>query len=141
MQWTRVTDESVDVFADLRPADAVCDDAGYVYDPYYQAIEIYTEVCDYLTLQQPTLVDLEPGDMVSVLGYHDVLSAPDPAQGYLGLAIAGELEWELSVPIPSDAEDLRGALHRSTESSPRGPTCSSTFTTMGRTPGSWSPCS
>lgn len=27
--WERVTDASLDVFADQRPPDAVCDDAGW----------------------------------------------------------------------------------------------------------------
>jgi hypothetical protein len=104
--WERVSDPSVDVFADQRPADAVCDDAGWSVDPFKESIEIQTEVCDYLTLHQPTLEPLEPGDVVTVVGYHDVLSAPEPAEGYIGLALDGELAWEFQVPIPADAAEF-----------------------------------
>lgn len=101
--WERVTDPTVDVFADQRPADAVCEDSGWFPDPIAQTLEIQTELCDYVTLRQPTLAAIEPGDVVTVFGYHDLLTAPEPAQGYLGIAIDGEIEWALEVPIPSDA--------------------------------------
>lgn len=101
--WVRVTDTTQDVFADQRPTSAVCDDAGWFVDPLTQSLEIQTEVCDYLTLGQPTLEPLAPGDVVTVFAFHDILTAPEPAQGYLGLAIGGEIEWEHTVPIPADA--------------------------------------
>lgn len=104
--WVRVTDASVDAFADQRPADAVCDDAGYFADPIAQVLEVQTEVCDYLTLRQPTLAALEPGDVVTVFAFHDLLTAPEPAVGYLALALDGEIEWALEVPIPSDAASI-----------------------------------
>jgi hypothetical protein len=101
--WVRVTDATQDVFADQRPADAVCDDAGIVIDPLVLTLEVLTELCDYPTFRQPTLEPLEPGDIVTVYGIHGDLTAPEPAQGYLGLAVDGEIEWEYQVPIPSDA--------------------------------------
>lgn len=104
--WTRVSDPGADRFADMRPADAVCDDAGWYVDPFRQSLEVETEVCDYLTLRQDTLEALAPGDVVTVRGFHDQLTSADPAQGYLGLAIDGELVWELSVDIPGDAAEI-----------------------------------
>lgn len=100
--WVRVTDPAVDLFADQRPANAVCDDAGYFVDPFAQSLEIETDLCDYLTVRQPSLEPLNPGDVVTIQAFHDVLTAPEPAEGYLGLAIGGELEWAFTVPIPSD---------------------------------------
>lgn len=104
--WQRVGDPAGDVFADQRPADAVCDDAGYVVDPLRQVFEIQTEVCDYLTVSQPTLEPLAPGDVVTVLAYHDMLTAPEPAEGYLGLALDGQIEWEYMVAIPASAATI-----------------------------------
>jgi hypothetical protein len=101
-KWVRVTDPGEDLFADQRPTGAVCDDAGYLVDPLTQTLEVQTEICDYLTVGQPSLVALEPGDVVTVFAFHDLLTAPEPALGYLGLAIGGQIEWEHSVPIPSD---------------------------------------
>jgi len=104
--WVRVSDETQDLFAAERPADATCDDAGYYFEPITQALEVQTELCNYVTLRQPTLEPLEPGDQIRVQGYHGDLTAPEPSEGYLGLAIAGELAWELSVPIPSAAAEF-----------------------------------
>lgn len=106
--WTRVTNESVDVFADQRPVDAVCDDAGYFFDPITQVLEIETDRCDYLTVQQPALEPIEAGDKIEIWGYHDLLLADDPAQGYMGLAIDGQLLWEYRVQIPSGPRTIEG---------------------------------
>lgn len=100
--WVRVTDPSLDLFADQRPADAVCDDAGYLFDPLTQTLEVQTEICNYLTVAQPTLVALAPGDVITVYAFHDVLTAPDLAQGYMALAIGGQIEWEHTVAIPAN---------------------------------------
>lgn len=102
--WTRVTDASLDVFADLRPADAICDDAGWNFDPLYMSLAIGTDVCDYPTFRQATLEPLEPGDVVDIKGLHGPLTAPQPAQGYLAIAIDGQIVWEWSVEIPADAD-------------------------------------
>lgn len=108
--WVRVTDPAVDAFAAMRPVDAVCDDAGYFVDPFTQAFEVETELCNYLTVAQPALEALAPGDVVSIQAFHYELSAPAPAEGYLGLAIDGEIAWELAVPIPAPPGPLRGEL-------------------------------
>lgn len=101
--WTRVTDPALDVFADQRPADAICDDCGWGFDPVFQSLVVQTDVCDYLTLRQLTLEPLEPGDVVEIDGFHGVLVAEEPATGYMALALDGEIVWEFRAPIPSDA--------------------------------------
>lgn len=99
--WARLTNEDLDVFAGERPDDAVCDDEGYFVDPIKQVLEIETELCDYLTAHQPTLEPIEVGDTVEVWGYHDLLLSDEPAEGYFGLAIDGQVLWEYRVDIPS----------------------------------------
>jgi hypothetical protein len=100
--WTRVTDASVDVFADQRPPDAICDDAGWSYDPLYMSLAIGTDVCDYPTFSQLTLEPLEPGDVIDITGLHGQLTAQAPAEGYMAIAIDGEIVWEWKVQIPAD---------------------------------------
>jgi hypothetical protein len=102
--WVRVVDASLDVFADQRPPDAVCDDTGWGIDIFQQSIEVYTDVCDYPTLSQPSLEPIEPGDVVNVLAFHYTLTAPEPSEGYMAIAIDGEIVWEVTAAIPSDAE-------------------------------------
>lgn len=106
--WERVTDASLDVFADQRPPGAVCDDAGWNYDPLYMSLAVGTDLCDYPTFRQPTLEPLEPGDVVDIDAFHGVLTAEGPAEGYMAIAIDGEIVWELSVPIPADAAVIDG---------------------------------
>jgi hypothetical protein len=101
--WVRVSDPDADWFAELRPDDAECDDSGYYYDPLDRTIEIQTDLCDYLTLSQPTRVALEPGDAIHIGGFHDILISAEPAEGYVGVALAGEIAWTLIVPIPAPA--------------------------------------
>lgn len=108
--WERVTDPAGDVFAAMRPADATCDDAGYYVDPLTQVFEVQTELCDYLTVRQAGLESLEVGDVVSIRAFHYELTAVTASQGYLGLAIDGEVVWEEGVPIPSPAAAVSGDI-------------------------------
>lgn len=102
-EWTRVTDPTLDVFADQRPVDEICDDAGWSFDPLYMSLAVGTDVCDYPTFSQATLEALEPGDVVDIDAFHGPLMAEMPSEGYLGIAIDGVIVWEWTVPIPADA--------------------------------------
>lgn len=107
--WERVVDPAEDVFAAMRPADAVCDDAGYFVDPLSLAFEVDTGLCDYLTVRQPSREALAPGDLVSVNVVHYELSAPEPGEAYVALAIDGVIAWE-GAPIPSAPGMLSGEI-------------------------------
>lgn len=104
--WVRVTQPERDVFAAMRPPGTTCDDSGYQVDPFTQSFEVQTGLCDYLTVRQPTLQPLAPGDVVSIRAFNYELSAPAPSEGYLGFAIDGVIEWEARVPIPGAAGPL-----------------------------------
>lgn len=108
--WERVSDPAGDVFAAMRPADAVCDDAGYFVDPLTRSFEVQTELCDYLTVRQASLEALAPGDVVAIRAFHYELTAVTPSEGYLGLAIDGEVVWEEQVPIPAAAAGVAGEI-------------------------------
>lgn len=106
--WARVTDPARDVFAAMRPADATCDDSGYFVDPVTRALEIQTDLCDYLTLRHATLEPLAPGDRVTIRAYHDALTSDTLGEGYLGLALDGAVVWEETTPIPAPAAEIAG---------------------------------
>jgi len=108
--WVRITDPTMDVFADERPADATCDDAGYLVEPVTQWFEVLTDVCDYLTVRQGTREPLAPGDVVTIEASHEVLTAPSPGEGYVGFALDGVVVWEVRVPIPGEAGELSGEV-------------------------------
>jgi hypothetical protein len=100
--WTRVTDTDTDVFADMRPPSVRCDESGFGLEQFGLSFEIKTGLCDYLTVAQPTLEPLVEGDVIAIRIWHDQLRAATPGEGYVGLALGGELLWEDTVPIPSE---------------------------------------
>ena len=106
--WTRVTDPAGDAFADQRPPGVACDDTGYGLEQLGLSFEVNTGLCDYLTVAQPTMEALEPGDVVVLRMWHDELQAPTPAQGYLGVALEGRVVWHTTVAIPSPYDTLDG---------------------------------
>jgi hypothetical protein len=110
-QWA-IADASADLFAHMRPPDVVCDeDRGYyLYEtPWATLLEINTGWCNYLTAAQPLLEPLEVGDVVEVRVYHFDL-AGGPAEGYVGVGIGDEIEWEATVAIPSPSGIVKGTF-------------------------------
>ncbi len=108
--WVRVTDTGVDAFAAFRPAEVPCDETGVGVEPLGLSFEIKTGLCDYATVAQPTIEPLQPGDVLGVRVWHDVLDAPAPATGYVGLAIEGEIVWHATAPIPSGVGVINGEV-------------------------------
>jgi hypothetical protein len=110
-QWERVADVQDDVFGAQRPADLVCDETLGIlpeflgHDP---VLEINTDLCNYATVRQPSLAPLVRGDTVSIRLWHYPLVAPMPSEGYLALALDGEVRWEVVVPIPAEAGLVEG---------------------------------
>ena len=66
---------------------------------YVFAIE--TTQCSYLTVEQPSLLSLQPGDSITVRFYHGALTAPFDSVAHLGIAIGEKKLWSKDVPIPS----------------------------------------
>jgi hypothetical protein len=107
--WTRVADPSQDAFADQRPTGTTCDETmGLGIDPIGFAFEIKTDLCDYATVHQPTLVPLARGDTIHVRIWHDELRAPMPSFGYVGFAIEREVIWSGTQEIPHAIDTLEG---------------------------------
>ena len=92
-----------DAFVQYRPADLDCEEPGYVLEPLggVPALELDTQKCAYITVGQPTMLDVEEGDEVLIRLFHFELTAPDPAIAHLAVALDGTVLWEVEVPIPS----------------------------------------
>lgn len=90
-----------DPAADHRPQTVVCDLGWYVENG---GIEIDTGECNYLSLRQPLLETLEPGDPLSLQVWWQTLASVEPAEGHLALFVDDERLWEELVPIPGPAE-------------------------------------
>ena len=103
--WVRVADPDADVFGAGRPEGVTCDDTmGYGLEFFGpdEVLEVKTDLCDWFTGAQPSLVALAPGDTVEIRVFHYELVAPMPSEGYVALAIGGTIAWEATVAIPGE---------------------------------------
>lgn len=84
---------------DHRPAIVEC--PGWY--PEGGGLEIDTGACNYLSLQQPLLDAIEPGDPVHLELWWQTLASVEPAEGHLAVYVGDALLWEEHVPIPGPA--------------------------------------
>jgi hypothetical protein len=92
-----------DVFVGHKPGTVECppvDGYGAVDFGGYPAFEVYTNICDYLTVEQPLGDDVAAGEFVNVRLWHFDLNAADPAIGVAAVSVGGEVRWEYEVEIP-----------------------------------------
>jgi hypothetical protein len=94
-------DAEHDPFADHRPEHVECGIGGYYAE--YGMLEIDTAFCNYLAIEQPSLLDLKVGDELVIEVLHYDLIAPEPAEAHIALSFDGELQWETEVVIPQPA--------------------------------------
>ncbi len=104
--WERVTDPTRDVFFAVLPSDSPCDESGVGVEEFGLSFEVKTDLCNDVTVAQLTRTDLVAGDEIRIRTWHDVLQSPTPGEGYVGIALAGEIIWEVDVPIPSSYDTI-----------------------------------
>ncbi|MCH9687747.1 MAG: hypothetical protein K0V04_40330 [Deltaproteobacteria bacterium] len=89
-----------------RPPSVECPAGlGYYAEDFVdiRSLKIDTGWCNFLTIEQPSLVDLRADEVIDLKIHHFRLVADAPAEAWLGLALDGEVIWEHQVPIPSEA--------------------------------------
>lgn len=59
-------------------------------------------LCNWLTLEQPSLRDIRAGDQVEVRTRHSALTAPVPGEARMTFVLGDEILLDYSVLIPSD---------------------------------------
>ena len=90
--------EGEDPMPEHRPARVSCPPAGWSVEG--TSLEVDTGKCNYLTVEQPLLLDLPAGTPVTVNLWHQALHADDPGTGHAALFVGDELVWEQQVIIP-----------------------------------------
>lgn len=90
--WTAISPDPLDSSQDCA-AEAMQLEAGLV--------EIDTTLCNWVTMDQPSLAKVREGDLLDVFAFHSALSAAEPATGRMAVWIDDELVWEVTPPIPS----------------------------------------
>ncbi|HET6417265.1 MAG TPA: hypothetical protein VFG22_13295 [Polyangiales bacterium] len=92
--------------------------AAYIpecFPPSYTVLAIYTRMpddgislCDWLTLEQPSLQAIRAGDVIEVRAYHNELTAPVPGEARMSFAVGDQLAFDETILIPNASEFLTG---------------------------------
>jgi hypothetical protein len=83
-----------------------CFDAYTVLAVYTRMPDDRIALCNWLTLEQPSLRDIRAGDQIEVRAHHSKLTAPVPGEARMSLAIGDEIAFEERVLIPRDSQFL-----------------------------------
>jgi hypothetical protein len=98
-----------DPFSASVPEHLPCAPPAYVVeqDPAgFSTLEIRTDVCNYLTLQEPTRVPIRRGDTLQILMWHNTLATQESARAYAAIRVCDHEAWSVEVPIPSPAQSF-----------------------------------
>jgi hypothetical protein len=92
--------------------------AAYIpecFPPSYTVLAIYTRMpddriplCDWLTLEQPSLQAIRAGDVIEVRAYHNELTAPVPGEARMSFVVGDQLAFDETILIPNASEFLSG---------------------------------
>jgi hypothetical protein len=96
--WQQL-DESVDPFLEHRPEEFECGEAGLYKEDGY--LEIDTGICNYVSITQPSLEALQPGETLEASLWYGPLLADGVFEAHAAIVLDGEVVWERSVPIPN----------------------------------------
>jgi len=66
------------------------------------ALEVDTGLCNYLTLNQPSLAAVDTGDSISLVAWHAQLWDAEAAEAHMAVLFGDTIAWEATLPIPAD---------------------------------------
>jgi hypothetical protein len=79
-----------------------CLDSFTVLSIYTRQMGDQANLCNWITLEQPSLRAIRAGDRVEVRAHHSPLTAPVPGEAHMTFVIADEAPLDHTVSIPSD---------------------------------------
>ena len=92
-----------DLFPDHRPAQIDCErGSGWLVEE--DVLEIRTAFCNYLSLTQQTLLNLEAGTILELTMSHSDLNFNAPAIAHMAVSVGGITVWDVEIEIPSTGE-------------------------------------
>lgn len=99
-EWT-LLELAQDPYYEALDSRTAC--AELDYGPEYDGIEISTQFCDYISLTQATLFEINSGDIIKLNLWHSPLLSNVPSEGLIALQIADQIIWSQPLVIPSPA--------------------------------------
>ena len=98
-----------DVFLARRPAVVDCElGTGWLIED--DVLEIRSDSCNYASLSQDSLLDLEAGTTLELNLSHSALTANEPASAFLALSIGMTSVWETEIAIPSESGVIKATI-------------------------------
>ncbi|MBW2379513.1 MAG: hypothetical protein JRG70_08165 [Deltaproteobacteria bacterium] len=79
-----------------------CLDSFTVLSVYTRMPDDRFNLCNWITLEQPSLRAIRAGDQVEVRARHSALTAPVPGEAHMTFVIGDEVALDYTVSIPSD---------------------------------------
>ncbi len=79
-----------------------CLDSFTVLSVYTRMPDDRVNLCNWITLEQPSLRAIRAGDQVEVRARHSALTAPVPGEAHMTFVIDDEVALDYTVSIPSD---------------------------------------
>ncbi len=67
------------------------------------ALEVETGECNYLSVSQPSLVSIVPGDQLHLVLWHANLRFEEPAEAHAAISIGEHIIWQREIDIPSES--------------------------------------
>ena len=103
VRWAEVA--SPDDPFDDRPDGSFCETGAWLPEDLNLELSLGVDTgdCNYLTVVQPLLADVIPGDELYMRLWHYELIAGRPAQAHAALWADGQVLWDVWVPIPSES--------------------------------------
>jgi len=102
--WVEVDFSNDPFWPEAQAPDNACPEEEYGVEEHPDGpwFEVYTEICAYITVEQPLLVDIPIGATVVVRIWHFSISEGDTAfHLVVGVGETPDIIWESEVPVPS----------------------------------------
>lgn len=97
------TQPASDPWPEHRPAAISCTPESIYLD--HGSLGMYTGECNYVSLVQPSKVQLQAGQRLMFVLWHDRLaSLEELATAHMALHVGDSLVWQIELPIPSYAD-------------------------------------
>lgn len=93
----------------IDPAECItayvpeCEQSMTVLSVYTRMPDDRVNLCNWITLTQPSLRNLRAGDQVEVRTFHDALTAPVPGEARMTFVVADQITFDFNELIPSDS--------------------------------------
>ena len=75
----------------------------------FTVLVVNTEVCNWITLEQPSLREVHAGDEIEIRTFHSPLTAPFGVEARISVTLGDEMMFDESVAIPQPSEFISGS--------------------------------